>query len=121
MKDLLVEGRCSKGGVNNPPTTCRPLPPKGQGGTQFTDVQQLRGEEMNDNPEKNTCVRLKINDLVLQFVVPTEKIEQAHWVADVNGANHYMSNSKYHLSIDATDCGLENILKIDPIIRRNGK
>lgn len=44
MKDSFTEGRSSKGGVGLSPTKIRPLPPKGKGGTQPTDVQRLKAE-----------------------------------------------------------------------------
>ena len=46
----ITEGKVSKGGVNNPPTTPRPEPPKGQGGKKTGEAKKLLKEIAEMDP-----------------------------------------------------------------------
>jgi hypothetical protein len=45
----LKEGKVKKGGLNSPPTTERPDPPKGQGGSDKCEVCRKKIEEKTND------------------------------------------------------------------------
>jgi len=58
MKNEIKEGPVSKGGVNNPPTTPAPEPPKGQGGSRSLSVHSCNIHKYSGKDKCPYCVAL---------------------------------------------------------------